>query len=128
MLCLTPNAQMPNATKCYANATLTPNATCKMAKKNQNGPEIRTIVMIDAVNFSGEIKSHGRDAIAPKINALREFVEFFFIYKLKGAIIGEMGDGFLLLCPPEPHRVLAEAFGCMRFVRATTWAYRSRIP
>lgn len=88
-----------------------------MVRKRHSSSEIRTILMIDAVDSTPEMKTYGRDVIAPKINALREFVEFFFVYKLNGAIIGELGDGFLLLCPREPHKVLEEAFSCMHFVR-----------
>ena len=31
-----------------------------MPKKRQSSPEIRTIVMVDAVDFAAEVKGHGR--------------------------------------------------------------------
>jgi hypothetical protein len=89
-----------------------------MNRRRATGHEMRSIVFVDAVNFTYELKAHDRPLVTAKINRLREFVEFFFVYKLKGLLIGELGDGFLILCPPEPHRVLAEAFGCMSFIRA----------
>jgi hypothetical protein len=78
-------------------------------------PEMRTIVFVDAVNFTSELKSHGRSIIAPKIRQLKEFTEFFFVYKLKGKLIGQMGDGFLVLCPPTPAEVITEALSCLSF-------------
>jgi len=54
-------------------------------------PEMRTIVFVDAVNFTQELKTHGRAAISPKVNQLQEFAEFCFIYKLKGEFIGKNG-------------------------------------
>lgn len=89
-----------------------------MTRKLATSHEMRSVVLVDAVNFTHELKTEERAIITAKINRLREFVEFFFVYKLKGSLIGELGDGFLLLCPPEPHRVLSEAFECMSFVRA----------
>jgi class 3 adenylate cyclase len=80
--------------------------------------EMRTIVFVDAVNFTSELKTHGKPIISPKINRLQEFVEFFFVYKLKGEFIGKMGDGFLVLCPPTPPEVIASALSCQEFVRA----------
>lgn len=89
-----------------------------MARKHHSLPEMHTILMIDAVDSTSEIRMYGRNVIAPKIKALREFVEFFFVYKLKGAIIGKLGDGFLVLCRgAELPEVLEEAFSCMSFVR-----------
>jgi class 3 adenylate cyclase len=89
-----------------------------MARPKTLKPEMRTIVFVDAVNFTSELKEHGRAAIAPKIAKLQEFVEFCFVYKLKGAFIGKLGDGFLLLCPPTPPEVIAEALSCQSFVDA----------
>jgi class 3 adenylate cyclase len=81
-------------------------------------PEMRTIVLVDAVNFTNELKTYGRPTIAPKIKQLKEFTEFFFVYKLKGKFIGQMGDGFLVLCPPTPAEVITEALSCLSFVSA----------
>lgn len=81
-------------------------------------PEMHTIVFVDAVNFTQELKTHGRAIIVPKINQLRDFTEFFFVYKLKGEFIGKMGDGFLVLCPPTPAEVIGEALSCQSFVAA----------
>jgi len=81
-------------------------------------PEMRTIVFVDAVDFTSELKQHGRAAIATKIAKLQEFADFFFVYKLKGTFIGKLGDGFLLLCPPAPPEVIAEALSCQSFVDA----------
>ena len=82
-----------------------------------NSLEMKSILFVDSVNFTEELKKYDRALITAKINQLREFAEFFFIYKLKGIMIGELGDGFLILCPPEPHKVLNEAFACMSFIR-----------
>lgn len=46
-------------------------------------PEMRTIVLVDAVNFTNELKTHGRGVIAPKINRLQEFAEFFFCVQIE---------------------------------------------
>lgn len=81
-------------------------------------PEMRTIVLVDAVNFTNELKTHGRGVIAPKINRLQEFAEFFFVYKLKGKLIGKLGDGFLILCPPTPPEAIGEALSCQGFINA----------
>jgi tetratricopeptide (TPR) repeat protein len=89
-----------------------------MARKNTNKAETRTIVLLDAVDFTQEMKTHGRSAITPKINQLQEFAEFFFVYKLKGELIGKLGDGFLILCPPTPAEVINEAVACQTFIRA----------
>jgi tetratricopeptide (TPR) repeat protein len=89
-----------------------------MTRPKTARPEMRTIVFVDAVNFTSELKEHGRAAIAPKIAKLQEFAEFFFVYKLKGNLIGKLGDGFLLLCPPAPPEVIAEALSCQSFVDA----------
>lgn len=97
-----------------------------MVRRRSSGLEMRTVLFIDAVNFTEELKSHDRATITAKINHLREFAEFFFIYKLKGSMISELGDGFLILCPPEPHKVLNEAFACMSFIRA--YNYGKEIP
>lgn len=80
--------------------------------------DMKTIVFLDAVNFSEELKKHGRPVISIKINQLRDFAEYFFVHRLKGLIVGELGDGFLIFCPPEPHKVIQEAFACMGFIRA----------
>ena len=76
------------------------------------------IVLVDAVNFTSELKAHGRDVISPKIEQLQEFAEFFFVYKLKGKFIGKMGDGFLVLCPPAPPETISAALSCQSFVDA----------
>lgn len=89
-----------------------------MAKKISNKPEMRTIILLDAVNFTQELKAHGKSAITPKINKLKEFAEFFFVFKLKGELIGQLGDGFLILCPPTPAEVIYEAIACHSFVAA----------
>lgn len=89
-----------------------------MPRKRNSGLEMRSVLFVDAVDFTQELKNNDRALITAKINQLREFAEFFFIYKLKGTMIGELGDGFLILCPPEPHKVLNEAFACMSFIRA----------
>jgi tetratricopeptide (TPR) repeat protein len=89
-----------------------------MIGEGRKEPEMRTIVFVDAVNFTSELKSHGRSIIAPKIKQLKEFTEFFFVYKLKGRLIGQMGDGFLVLCPPTPTEVITEALSCLSFVSA----------
>ena len=36
-----------------------------------------------------------------------------------------MGDGFLILCPPEPHKVLQQAFALMGFIRAYNFQQRA---
>lgn len=97
-----------------------------MPRKRDASLEMKSVLFIDAVNYTEELKTYDRSLIIAKINQLREFVEFFFIYKLKGLMIGELGDGFLILCPPEPHKVLNEAFALMAFVRA--YNYRKDIP
>ncbi|HWP55995.1 MAG TPA: hypothetical protein VN476_17825, partial [Pyrinomonadaceae bacterium] len=89
-----------------------------MAKKNITKAETRTIIFLDAVNFTHELKTHGKSAIAPKINKLKEFAEFFFVFKLKGEIIGQLGDGFLILCSPTPAEVINEAVACQSFIVA----------
>jgi class 3 adenylate cyclase len=89
-----------------------------MARKHSNKSEMRTIVFIDAVNFTQELKTYGRTHITPKINQLRDFAEFCFVYKLKGEFIGQMGDGFLALCPPTPAEVINEAIACQSFIAA----------
>lgn len=89
-----------------------------MKRTRPTSHEMRSIVFVDAVNFTHELKTEDRAIVTAKINRLRKFVEFFFVYQLKGLLIGELGDGFLVLCPSEPHRVLSEAFECMSFVRA----------
>jgi hypothetical protein len=65
-----------------------------MRRARIKNPEMRTIVLVDAVNFTSELKTHGRGVITPKINRLQEFTEFFFVYKLKGEFIGNLGTGF----------------------------------
>jgi len=89
-----------------------------MGRVKKNKPEMRTIVFVDAVDFTSELKTHGKAEIAPKISQLQEFAEFFFVYKLKGEFIGKMGDGFLVLCPPTPPEVINEALSCQAFVAA----------
>lgn len=89
-----------------------------MTGEARKEPEMRTIVFVDAVNYTNELKTHGRSIIAPKIKQLKEFTEFFFVYKLKGKLIGQMGDGFLVLCPPTPREVITEALSCLSFVSA----------
>jgi tetratricopeptide (TPR) repeat protein len=96
-----------------------------MAKKRTPREEMRTIVIVDAVNFTHELKSHGKSVVDPKIRQLLEFVEFFFVFKLKGEIIGKMGDGFLVLCPPKPIEVINEAIACQGFVAAYNHGKRS---
>lgn len=96
-----------------------------MAKKRTTKEEMRTIVLVDAVNFTQELKSHGKAVVDPKIRQLLEFVEFFFVYKLKGEIIGKMGDGFLVLCPPKPIEVINEAIACQTFVTSYNHGKRS---
>jgi tetratricopeptide (TPR) repeat protein len=87
-----------------------------MARKNIIKAETRTIVLLDAVNFTQELKTYGRPVIAPKVNQLKEFGEFFFVFKLKGELIGQLGDGFLILCPPTPAEVINEAVACQAFI------------
>src|SRR5437667_117697 len=89
-----------------------------MPRKIDVEPQIHTVIFIDAVNFTAELKQFGRAVIAPKIATLREFIDYFFVFRLRGRVISEMGDGFLILCPPEPHKGLNEAFALLRFVRA----------
>jgi tetratricopeptide (TPR) repeat protein len=89
-----------------------------MGRRKSSKPEMRTIVLVDAVQFTSELKRYGRAAITPKINQLQDFSEFFFVYKLKGEFIGKMGDGFLLLCPPTPAEVIHGALSCQAFVAA----------
>lgn len=89
-----------------------------MAKRRAVKEDMRTIIFVDAVNFTHELKTYGKAVVDPKINQLHEFVEFFFVYKLKGAIIGKMGDGFLVLCPPKPIEVINEAIACQSFISA----------
>lgn len=89
-----------------------------MARITIKNPEMRTIILVDAVNFTSELKAHGREAITPKINRLQEFAEFFFVYKLKGKFIGKLGDGFLILCPPTPPEIIGEALSCQGFIDA----------
>lgn len=89
-----------------------------MALSRKTKEEMRTIVFLDAVNFTLELKTHGRALIIPKINQLREFTEFFFVHKLKGEFIGQLGDGFLVLCPPTPIEVINEAIACQSFIMA----------
>src|SRR5260370_4258516 len=89
-----------------------------MEKKNINKGETRTIILLDAVDFTQELKTHGKAIIAPKINKLKEFAEFFFVFKLKGEMIGQLGDGFLILCPPTPAEVINEAVACQSFIAA----------
>ena len=89
-----------------------------MRRARIKNPEMRTIVLVDAVNFTSELKMHGRGVITPKINRLQEFTEFFFVYKLKGEFIGKLGDGFLVLCPPKPPEVITEAVSCQGFIDA----------
>lgn len=55
-----------------------------MARKNMEKAETRTIVLLDAVNFTHELKTHGKSAISPKISKLRESAEFFFVFKVEG--------------------------------------------
>jgi class 3 adenylate cyclase len=80
--------------------------------------QLRCIVFVDAVNSTQELKTLGHAVVGRKIAALRDFAEFCFVYRLGGEFIGELGDGFLILCPPDPARVLTEAFVCMDFIRA----------
>jgi len=87
-----------------------------MARTRKSKEEMRTIVFLDAVNFTQDLKTYGRTLITPKINQLREFTEFFFVYKLKGECIGQLGDGFLVLCPPTPLAVINEAIACQSFI------------
>src|SRR5688572_17351673 len=89
-----------------------------MPLKRNSSLEMKSVLFIDAVNYTEELRKYDRSLILAKINQLREYIEFFFIHKLKGLMIGELGDGFLILCPPEPHKVLNEAFALMAFVRA----------
>lgn len=89
-----------------------------MGHVKNNKPEMRTIVFVDAVNFTNELKTHGRATIAPKIAQLQEFTEFFFVHKLRAEFIGKMGDGFLLLGPPTPPDVINAALSCQGFVVA----------
>ncbi len=89
-----------------------------MARKSMKKAETRTIVLLDAVNFTQELKTHGRSAISPKINTLKEFAEFFFVFKLNGELIGQLGDGVVILCPPTPAEVINEAIACQSFIRA----------
>jgi hypothetical protein len=89
-----------------------------MARKNIDKADMRTIVLLDAVNFTKELKEYGRPAITPKVNQLKEYAEFFFVYKLKGELIGQLGDGFLVLCPPTPAEVINEAIACQSFIAA----------
>jgi len=89
-----------------------------MASTTITKPEMRIIIFVDAVNFTSELKTYGRDVISPKINRLREFAEFFFVYKLKGEFIGKMGDGFLILCPPAPPETISEALSFQSFIDA----------
>lgn len=89
-----------------------------MARKNITKTETRTIVLIDAVDFTQELKTFGKSTIGPKINKLKEFAEFFFVFKLKGEMIGQLGDGFLILCPPTPAEVINEAVACQSFIAA----------
>lgn|GEM_PF-5094523 len=88
-----------------------------MARQHKR-PELRTIVYVDAVNFTKELHDYEHARIAPKINQLKEFVEFFFVHKLQGEIINEMGDGFLILCPADPVEVIKEALSCRSFIAA----------
>jgi hypothetical protein len=83
-------------------------------KKPQS--QTRTIVFVDAVNFTEEMNRYGREKIAPKINWLQEAIEFFFVFKLRGEIIGKLGDGFLLLCPPMPAEVIGAALSLRSFI------------
>ena len=57
-----------------------------LARKIINKAETRTIILLDAVNFTQELKTHGKPAIAPKINKLKEFAEFFA--KRWGRLVG----------------------------------------
>ena len=66
--------------------------------------ETKSIVFIDAVNFTEELKIHGRPLILPKINQLRDFADYFFVHRLKGSMIGELGDGFLIWPAPRKLR------------------------
>ncbi len=59
-----------------------------MARSRKTKEEMRSIVFLDAVNFTQELKKHGRALIIPKIKQLKEFTEFFFVHKLKGEFIG----------------------------------------
>lgn len=97
-----------------------------MSRKRNASLEMKTVLFVDAVNYTEELKKYDRALILPKLIQLREFIEFFFLYKLKGLMIGELGDGFLIFCPPEPHRVLNEAFGLMAFIQA--YNYRKENP
>lgn len=96
-----------------------------MPRKKHNKAEMRTIIFIDAVNYTQELKEFGRDAITPKINQLKEFAEFFFVYKLKGEFIGKLGDGFLILCPPTPVEIISEAVSCQSFIAAYNYEKNS---
>lgn len=89
-----------------------------MALNRSDTSEMHTIVFVDAVNFTKELKTYGRAVITPKINQLRDFTDFFFVYKLGGKLIGQMGDGFLVLCPPAPAEVINEALACQNFIEA----------
>src|ERR1044071_394593 len=89
-----------------------------MAPNRTDKSEMHTIVFVDAVNFTKELKTYGRVVITPKINQLRDFTDFFFVYKLGGELIGQMGDGFLVLCPPTPAEVINEALACQSFIDA----------
>lgn len=87
-----------------------------MAKKKFPKEEMKTIVFVDSVNFTHELKIYGKSIIDPKINLLQDFVEFFFVFKMKGEFIGKMGDGFLVLCPPDPVQVINNAAMLQSFV------------
>jgi tetratricopeptide (TPR) repeat protein len=91
-----------------------------------HGAQLRCIVFVDAVNSTQELKTLGHATVGRKIAALRDFAEFCFVFRMKGEFIGELGDGFLILCPPDPPRVLAEAFVLLDFVRAHN--HRSQPP
>jgi tetratricopeptide (TPR) repeat protein len=93
-------------------------ASARQGQDRSRAAQLRCIVFVDAVNSTQELKTLGHPAVGRKIAALRDFAEFCFIYRLKGEFIGELGDGFLILCPPDPPRVLAEAFVLLDFVRA----------
>jgi tetratricopeptide (TPR) repeat protein len=87
-------------------------------RKRARAATLQCIVFVDAVNSTQELKTHGHSVVAPKIANLRDFAEFCFVYRLGGEFIGELGDGFLILCPPDPPQVLKQSFACMDLIRA----------
>jgi class 3 adenylate cyclase len=81
-------------------------------------PEMRTVVFVDAVNFTSELKTHGRPTIVPKIKQLKELTEFFFRLQVKRHVDRANGGRLFGLCPPTPAEVITEALSCLSFVSA----------